>query len=127
MSEVVLAASSCRTTVTEVYQSATAGPGAGKWGCESNTSTSKYVQKIGTNADGVIAVQIAAGIDSGLDNQYVYLVPYHNDTTPKAVGTSGHMGAPVFKWVCGSDNATVRKYLPGSCSASTTAYSASFS
>ena len=35
MSEGILAASACRTTISEVYQTATAGPGANHWGCES--------------------------------------------------------------------------------------------
>src|SRR5688572_27769489 len=35
MSEVLLAASACRASVTEVYQGANTAPGAGNWGCES--------------------------------------------------------------------------------------------
>jgi prepilin-type N-terminal cleavage/methylation domain-containing protein len=44
LAEVVLAASQCRTSVSEVYQTAPAGttPGAGGWGCETATGT-KYV------------------------------------------------------------------------------------
>src|SRR5256884_4299420 len=34
ISEVILAASACRTSITEVYQSATSAPGANNWGCE---------------------------------------------------------------------------------------------
>ena len=38
MSEVILAASACRTTITEVYQSGNAdAAGANGWGCESST------------------------------------------------------------------------------------------
>ncbi len=39
MSEAILAASACRTTITEVYQSATSLPAAGSWGCESSGSS----------------------------------------------------------------------------------------
>jgi len=51
LSEVILAASACRTSVTEVYQSGSASqaPGADGWGCETGagtsnpSATSKYV------------------------------------------------------------------------------------
>src|SRR5437763_7820233 len=58
VSEVVLAASACRTTITEVYQSASSGAsiGADAWGCESSTPTSKYVQSVHTSTDGVVTV-----------------------------------------------------------------------
>ena len=77
MSEVILAASACRTTVSEVYQSATSGtaPAAGSWGCESTSATSKYVNAIETNANGGIRVQVAAGIDTNATNKWVELIP----------------------------------------------------
>src|SRR5215217_4316779 len=55
MSEIILAASACRTTITETYQSATVSnaPAAGGWGCESSVQTSKYVAGIATNIDGM--------------------------------------------------------------------------
>src|ERR1700710_1285269 len=58
MSEVILAASACRTTVTEVYQSAssTTTIGSGSWGCESPGSTSKYVASIATSSSGKVTV-----------------------------------------------------------------------
>src|SRR5512140_801909 len=63
MSEVILAASACRTTITEMYQSATMSTAANNWGCEAgpNVSTntaqpSKYVASIYTTVDGKITV-----------------------------------------------------------------------
>ena len=58
MSEVVLAASACRTTITEIYQSAASGglPTANEWGCESASASSKYVAKIETDANGLVTV-----------------------------------------------------------------------
>src|SRR5213078_2847843 len=38
MSEAILAASACRTSITETVQSATTLPVAGLWGCESSTA-----------------------------------------------------------------------------------------
>src|SRR5450759_2836867 len=60
LSEVILAASACRTSITEVYQtnSATSLPAAGGWGCESATATSKYVNKIETDAVGGVKVTV---------------------------------------------------------------------
>src|SRR5687768_1233459 len=42
MSEVILAMSACRTSITEVYQSGGSQPAANSWGCEGGVST-KYV------------------------------------------------------------------------------------
>jgi len=51
MSEAILAGSACRTSITEVIQSASSMPGANNWGCEiSGTAPSKYVAKIETDA-----------------------------------------------------------------------------
>jgi type IV pilus assembly protein PilA len=41
ISEVTLAASQCRTTISEVYQTGSVGPGANNWGCESASATSR--------------------------------------------------------------------------------------
>src|SRR5205807_6191315 len=57
MSEVVLAASACRTTITEVYQTGSqTAVAANAWGCESTTSTSKYVASVTTDTSGKISV-----------------------------------------------------------------------
>ncbi len=52
VSEGILAASACRTTITEVYQSAStaaAAIAANGWGCESAAATSRYVASIATD------------------------------------------------------------------------------
>src|SRR2546422_1443530 len=43
MSEVILAASACRTSITEVYQTGGTAPAANGWGCENTQVGSKYV------------------------------------------------------------------------------------
>jgi type IV pilus assembly protein PilA len=111
MSEVVLAASSCRTTITEVYQSASASvPTANNWGCESASPASKYVASIATNNAGVItvAVQNIPGVTTG-----VTLTPYSTDTAVMAGDADA--GKAVYKWICAPTVATEAKYLPGSC------------
>jgi type IV pilus assembly protein PilA len=123
MSEVILAASACRTTVTEAYQTAPAGsgPAAGAWGCESSVQTSRYVKQISTSANGQIRVQINPGIDITIDNKYVYLVPQTN-TGGTLAATA--IPAQVGTWACGvvtGDMTVVGKFLPGSCKATITA------
>src|SRR5215212_7329170 len=56
VSEVILAASSCRTSITEVYQTGISSPGANLWGCESATATTQYVNSIATDSAGKITV-----------------------------------------------------------------------
>src|SRR5260221_12428020 len=55
MSEVILAMSSCRTSITEVYQSGpTTAPSANGWGCEILTASqvTKYVNGVTTTVNG---------------------------------------------------------------------------
>ncbi len=117
MSEVTLAASSCRTTITEKFQTASSAPGAGNWGCEAASSGSKFVAKVSTNADGAVRVTIQGFGDSAIDSKFVHLVPNSTGSTPMAVAND--MGKSVNNWTCGSDDAAVRKILPGSCNATT--------
>jgi type IV pilus assembly protein PilA len=120
MTEIILAASACRTTITEVFQSSSAGslPTAGNWGCESSTSTSKYVTSVETDQYGAVRVK-AQGIDpTNIDGKFVTLIPADaSNATPTA-------GTAVNRWVCGNTTAvgssafvtTVpAKFLPGSC------------
>ena len=120
LSEVILAASACRTTVTEVYQSVSSAslPVAGAWGCESSTATSKYVAAVATDAYGAVQVTVQGIGDALIDGKFVTLVPAN--TAGTALPTSGAIG----RWVCGGTTAvgasafvtTVpAKFLPGSC------------
>ena len=123
MSEVTLAASQCRTTISEVYQTGTSAPTANNWGCESTSSTSKYVDSVSTDANGAISVKVSAtetSIPSTIRGDILTLVPADsagNNVTPP-VGS-----VQVYKWVCGATAGTVTpltssalsKYLPGSC------------
>lgn len=113
MSELILAASACRTTITEVYQSASSGafPVANSFGCESATSASKYVSSIVTDATGKVTVT-AQGIDpTNIDTKTVILTPYIGST---AAAGSGDAGKAITEWKCGPGTVP-SKYLPGSC------------
>jgi type IV pilus assembly protein PilA len=114
MSEVILAASPCRMAVSEVYQyGGQASVSAGGWGCESSTSTSKYVASVMTDADGKIYIA-AQNIGSDIDGNVVTLVPADS----AGVALTYTPNTPIFRWICGSSamGTTVSaKYLPGSC------------
>jgi type IV pilus assembly protein PilA len=113
-SEVILAASSCRTSITEVIQSGSTLPGANAWGCEASTATSQYVASVATDGVGMITVT-SQGIKNKIDattGGKVTLKPLQLDGTAIVAGIS------VGKWVCGNavDGTDVApKFLPGSC------------
>jgi type IV pilus assembly protein PilA len=115
VSEVLLVASNCRTSITEGYLSMSEAPEAGAWGCESVDPT-QYAAAIQTSSDGGIRITLAS-LDPVLDGRYVHLVPLKGDGTP--LSASADLGARVHQWLCGSDDHTVRKALPGNCRADT--------
>ena len=115
VSELVLAASACRTGVTESVQTSVTGsmPAAGKWGCESSVSTSKYVATVGTNANGAIQILATTVINSNIPGTAaVILAP---NVMPPVAGTS------INAWLCGPNSTMPAKYLPGSCRDTTVA------
>lgn len=125
VSEVVLAASACRTTISEVVQSSSGSlPEAGDWGCESDSgedagNVSKYVEKVDTTDDGIILVTVASGaegasalINSAVDGKVLSLKPLDN------AGNTPTPGGTVASWVCGAEDdgtSIPPKFLPGSC------------
>ena len=119
MSEVILAASACRTSITEIYQTNNAAslPIAGAWGCESSVATSKYVEKIETNATGTVQVT-SRDIGTGANGK-VILQP-----TIDTTGTGTSTEKKVTGWNCGPalTGGVDPKMLPGSCRAVVTAF-----
>jgi type IV pilus assembly protein PilA len=110
MSEVILAMSACRTSVTELYQTGGTPPGADNWGCEGVSS--KYVKSLNTTADGVITGTIQA-ISAAVNDKKVTLIPTIGGA-PAATATD--FGKGVNGWVCGGTGTDLeKKYLPGSC------------
>jgi type IV pilus assembly protein PilA len=115
----VLAASQCRTTVSEVYQTATAGTtiGANNWGCENTVAgtSTKYVSTVTTTADGQIVVTAAtntADLDSA-SGQTVTMTPYKSTGT--AMVASSDIPMQVYRFQCNGSTPGIQKYLPGSC------------
>ncbi len=113
ISEVILASSQCRTAVAEVYQTASSGPGANNWGCETSSQSSKYVASVVTDANGVITVTSSAAADLPTDAQSktIQLTPTNSSGTAMTVAT---MGVQVGSFKC-TPNTMPSKYLPGSC------------
>ena len=119
MSEAILAASGCRTSITETIQSASRVlPAANAWGCESSQPTSQYVAKVETTNAGLITVttQGVKNTSNGTaTGGTVQLKPVKDATL--AAFTNTDVGVSVYKWICGP-GATAgvdAKYLPGSC------------
>ena len=114
MSEVILAMSACRTSITEVYQSGGSQPAANSWGCEGGVA-SKYVAGLATSSNGAVTATIQNSARS-VNPSVVTLIPLSDGSTAAAWGTNS--GSGLFGWRCGSstDGTNVNpKYLPGSC------------
>lgn len=104
VSELILAASACRTTITEAVQSSSGSlPEANDWGCESTSAPSKYVASVETDGAGVITVTAQGFNDTEIDTKTITLTP---------TGTI-QAGGTVTGWTCGGT--VPPKFRPGSC------------
>lgn len=114
MAEVVLAASGCRTSITEAVQTAASNVlsvAANGWGCEITTagSGSKYVSTVTTSSLGVITVTATGFSDTTIDGQTVTLSPFVGAT---ALAVSDGQKA-ITSWLCAGS--IPAKFRPGSC------------
>jgi len=121
MTEVVLAASTCRTTISEVSQTGfAAAPVADGFGCgeASTTAVSQYVKVINTTALGVIEVTIQ-GVDADVNDEVVQLRPFSDAAGAKQSEANDFVKGstkPVRAWKCGPKASTLeKKYLPATC------------
>jgi type IV pilus assembly protein PilA len=120
MSEVILAMSACRTTITEVYQTGGTPPAANAWGCGElggggTPILTKYVAGLTTDVNGVIMATIQ-GINTDVNTKTVTLIPLASAGAAATTAPGGNMGSGLFGWICGSAGSTIdKKYLPGSC------------
>ena len=125
VAEVVLAASTCRTAVTEASQTGFATtPVANGFGCGETATgpVSKYVKSITTSPAGVITVTAQNISQLGTTKLNLDLVPYTNASTVaanKAVAANYNRASvkPIVAWECvsGGTNGIEAKYLPASC------------
>ncbi len=119
VSEVILAASSCRTTITDTVQNAPGVDIEAPLASSCTVTATKMVKSGSADKDGVITV---VGDETGLKGDTtnalnsISMKPYVGGTA--LVGkTDG--GKTITEWKCGpaATNPMPLKYLPGSCKA----------
>ena len=117
-SEVMLAASSCRTSITEVTQTANQADISAVLPAACAFTVTKYVKSGSVDANGVITVvgdETALGGATTATLNSVSLTPIQTGTTALVGTTDG--GKTIAAWKCGpaATNPMPPKYLPGSC------------
>ena len=135
MSEAILAASQCRTSMTETIQSANSGTVvvAGGWGCEQSIAASgtKYVATVLTtglaatpavgDARITVTTQAINNAASGASGGQVSLAACSAATqTTFATCVPPAVGGTINSWICGpspTGTPVLAKFLPGSCRA----------
>jgi type IV pilus assembly protein PilA len=124
VTELILAASACRTSVSEYATNGTTAPSAANgFGCEiTSGSGTKYVNGMSTSTAGVITVLANTTNLSALASQSnVTLQPCTTTaiTSPGSTSTctAGYaQGTQVAMWICGGSGTTIPpKWLPSSC------------
>ncbi len=129
VAEVILAASACRTSMTETLQTGTTAIAADRWGCEvAAGSGTKYVNRVATSA-GTIAGGNGGGVIT-VTSRNLGIVPAASairmapcadpSQVTFAACNQPPMGAAVNSWICGPVAGATGmnpKYLPGSCRA----------
>jgi type IV pilus assembly protein PilA len=116
VSELMLAASSCRTTLTEMVQSSPKVDISAELSTSCVIAPTKYVKSGSVSANGVITIEgdnANLGLTAGATS--ISLIPMQTATTALVGTTDG--GKTISTWKCGpaAANALDKKYLPGSC------------
>ena len=124
VSEVVLAASACRTAISEASQTgfAAAPAAANSFGCGEDATgpVSQYVKTITTSTAGVITVEAQNISQLGTTNTKVEFVPYSDAGMTTASAAADFASAtikPIRAWKCkaAGTGGMEAKYLPASC------------
>jgi type IV pilus assembly protein PilA len=121
ISEAVLAASQCRTTITEWFQVGRALPAdENMFGCEHLTPQSRYVAQVHTHPSGAIH-PVLQNIGPGIDGERFALWPVKADGNMYA---NADLPATIYAWRCGSpsDGVFPMRLLPASCRAAEGSY-----
>ena len=119
MSEVIIALSRCRGSITETTASATFLPFGGAWGCESTAgapAVSQYVTAIETSDEGAIRAEIQ-GISPLVNQQHIILRPWPDVARSGSIQAGDHIAL----WDCGpapTNTTDINTAVPGSCRAS---------
>ena len=121
VSEVLLAASACRTNIQEAADSGLAAAPAGNdFGCGETGSSvpteSKYVAAVTTDPTGFVDAEAREIDATNIDGKVIRLTPFtSSDTSTKATAADFTTGTnkPIRNWVCSTDMDF--KYVPANC------------
>ena len=121
VSEMMLAATPCKTAVTELVSSASQADISAQRPAACATQASKYVASLAVDANGVITVEGNPATLRGNTNDKsnaVSFTPVQTGTTALAGTTDG--GKSIATWLCGpaASNPLNAKYLPNTCKGS---------
>ena len=123
ITEVILAGSTCKNSITEASQTGLpAAPAADGFGCGEGKDKSPYVAKLATTDGGQIAATIRS-VATDVNAKIVYLQPYSDSgLTTKSVAADfvAATAKPVLGWKCGTD--ADLKYMPASCRLASSAF-----
>ena len=110
VSELILAASACRTVITETYQTGvTVAPGVDGWGCGENVNTSQFMASINTSANGAVTA-VAQGIAADVDGLNIVITPQLGGAPLTfALNTAVTPDA----WIC--NGSILAQHRPASC------------
>lgn len=122
MSEPLLAASKCRTNITEASQvGLKTAPTANGFGCgeegTDNEYKSQYVEKINTTDAGVVSAVIQ-NIADDVNGKSIDLKPFTDDAGKVAAKNTDFVTGSqkaVVTWKCEGSSGLNVKYLPSSC------------
>lgn len=121
VSEMVLAASSCRTSITEIVQSSTTPSVVSALAATPCTfTTTKYVASGSVGTAGQITVvgnETNLGGSTSATANSIVLTPYMDAAASVALAPTTDGGNTIAAWKCGpaTANPLPTKYLPGSC------------
>lgn len=121
VTEVILAASTCRTSITDTVANAPGVDISAVLPASCSVTATKMVKSGSADANGVITiVGDETGLKGSTDSTHnsISLVPYISGTA--LVGTTDG-GKTITEWKCGpaATNPLDTKYLPGSCKSTT--------
>jgi type IV pilus assembly protein PilA len=120
VSEMMLAASSCRTSITEIVQTTSQADVSAVLPTACTIEATKYVTSGSVDANGVVTIvgnHTALGGATTATANTIALVPYTDAAATVAVVGTTDGGKNVVAWRCGpaAANGIAPKYLPGSC------------
>jgi len=120
MSEVLLALTVCRASISETVQVSFSLPTGGDWACEppAGTIVSQYVATLQTSNEGAIRARIR-NINSLVNDQHLIMRPWPDF----ARSTALQPGDVIVTWDCGPDpNNTIdiSAFVPATCRAAPT-------